>query len=220
MSSGKVTVYTDGASRGNPGPAAASFVILHDDVPIVEYAEPIGDKTNNFAEYTAMIRALDCCRRMGIKKLRLHSDSELMVKQMRGEYKVKHADIIPLHGKASDLVDAIGHVEFAYIPRKENAEADRLGNEALDGKPRPLPPLDGFKVGDGGVRNSDDDGGPVPDTAQIAVLQRAYDAWSSGDNSPKPADVWMELQKTLVAEARLKSATARKAAPARVKRKK
>ncbi len=220
MSSGKVTVYTDGASRGNPGPAAASFVILHDDVPIVEYAEPIGNRTNNFAEYTAMIRALECCSKMGINKLRLHSDSELMVKQMRGEYKVKHADIIPLHDRASNLVAAIGRVEFAYVPRKENAEADRLGNEALDGKPRPLPSLDGFKLSDGDDQPADKDEVPVPNAAQIAVLQRAYDSWSEGDNGLKPADVWEELQKTLIAESRLKSGSARKPAATRLKRKK
>ncbi len=220
MSSGKVTVFTDGASRGNPGPAAASFVILHDDVPIVEYAEQIGNRTNNYAEYTAMIRALECCRRMGVSKLRLHSDSELMVKQMRGEYKVKHADIIPLHDRASDLVAAIGRVEFVYVPRKENAAADRLGNAALDGKPRPLPPLEGFKLSDGDGQPAEEDDALVPDAAQIAVLQRAYESWSEGDNGLKPADVWAELQKTLVAESRLKSGSARKPAITRPKRKK
>jgi ribonuclease HI len=196
----KVTVYTDGASRGNPGPAAAAFVIAHDDVPILEYAEPIGKATNNFAEYTAMIRALDCCRQLGVKKLRLHSDSELMVKQMRGEYQVRHPDILPLFAKARDLVSEFQHVEFVHVPRAENAEADRLGNEALDGTPHPLPALEGFHFPD----VEPEDIASVPDAAQITVLQRAYDAWSSGDDSLKPADVWSELQKSLVQESRLK----------------
>lgn len=195
----KVTVYTDGASRGNPGPAAAAFVIAHDDVPILEYAEPIGKATNNVAEYTAMIRALDCCQHLGVKTLQLHSDSELMVKQMRGEYQVKHPDILPLFAKARDLVSAFKHVVFVHVPRAENADADRLGNEALDGHPHPLPPLDGFRLPEA----EPDDNELIPEAAQIAVLQRAFDAWSSGDTSLKPADVWSELQKSLALEGRL-----------------
>jgi ribonuclease HI len=199
MASPKVTVHTDGASRGNPGPAAAAFVIAHDGVPILEYSEPIGKATNNFAEYTAMIRALDCCRQLGVTRLSLHSDSELMVKQMRSEYKVKHPDILPLFTKARELVQLFKHVTFVHVPREDNADADRLGNEALDGHPHPLPPLDGFSLAD--VEHTADV--PVPDAAQIAILQKAHQAWSSGDDSLKPADVWAELQKSLVEAGRL-----------------
>ena len=216
MSSGKVMVYTDGASRGNPGPAAAAFVIAHDDVPVLEYAEAIGKATNNVAEYTAMIRALDCCRRLGIKKLRLHSDSELMVKQMRGEYKVKHPDMLPLFAQARKLQDGFERVDFVHVPRAENAEADRLGNEALDGKPHPLPVLDGFSFTC--LEANDDEA--VPDAAQIAVLQRAQEAWSTGDDRVKPADIWTELQNTLVAEGRLQPARGAKPASGTRRRKK
>src|SRR5262245_15724423 len=104
MTKPEVTVWTDGASRGNPGPAAAAFIIAHDGIEIIEYAEPIGTATNNVAEYTAMIRALQCCAQLKIERVVLHSDSELMVKQMRGEYRVKHPDILPLYEEAKELV--------------------------------------------------------------------------------------------------------------------
>lgn len=203
MPTGKVTVHTDGASRGNPGPAAASFVISHDQVPILEYAEAIGKATNNFAEYTAMIRALECCQRLGINQLRLHSDSELMVKQMRGEYKVKHPDIIPLYDQAKKLAAGFASLEFVHVPRAENAVADRLGNDALNGKPHPLPPLDGFTF----ARVEEPDDKPAADAAQIAILQRAEEAWASGDSTVKPADIWAELQQSLQREGRLKTAS-------------
>src|SRR4051812_10788301 len=117
MASDHLTIFTDGASRGNPGPAAVSYVIKRDGEPDITYSETIGLNTNNFAEYTAMIRSLAAAKPLKPKLIRLHSDSELMVKQLRGEYRVKHPDIQTLYHEAQELIGAFPRVEFIHIPR-------------------------------------------------------------------------------------------------------
>src|SRR5881398_493972 len=99
-----VTIYTDGAARGNPGPAAFAYVIRRTDGGILEeHSQCMGETTNNVAEYTALVRALERALALGAKKVLLHSDSELMVKQMRGEYKVKNEGLRDLYEQASEL---------------------------------------------------------------------------------------------------------------------
>jgi ribonuclease HI len=136
-----LTIHTDGASRGNPGPAAYAYVIERAGEPDIEEAGKIGRMTNNQAEYTALVRALERALALGpAHKVELYSDSELMVKQMRGEYKVKNGDLKPLFEEGRRLADRFSHgVAFHHIPREQNGRADALGNQALDGKREPMP---------------------------------------------------------------------------------
>jgi ribonuclease HI len=134
-----LTIHTDGASRGNPGAAAFAYVIAAKGRPTIENAGRIGELTNNQAEYTALVRALEHALKLGADhRIVLHSDSELMVKQMKGEYKVKNEDLRPLCQRARDLAkEFTGGVSFVHVRRELNKRADELGNLALDGKLRP-----------------------------------------------------------------------------------
>ena len=129
----EVIVYTDGASRGNPGPASIGvYVTATDSTPLAEYGECLGQQTNNFAEYTAVLRALMLAADNGVQKITIRSDSELMVKQMKGIYKVKSPVIKPLHSQAILLAKKFRAVQFEHVRREFNVEADRIANEALD----------------------------------------------------------------------------------------
>lgn len=130
----EVIAYTDGASRGNPGPAALGvyFVTLKGAV-LAQIAEPLGEQTNNYAEYMAVIRALQEAHKQNVEVLHLRSDSQLMVRQMLGEYKVKAPGILPLYLRCQELVSKISKVRFEHVRREFNKEADRLANMALDG---------------------------------------------------------------------------------------
>src|SRR5262245_59191161 len=141
MSIAEVTIYTDGASRGNPGPAAIAFVVQVDGQTISEFGTRIGQATNNTAEYLALIRGLEFVDGLSAKRVHIRSDSELMVRQMRGEYRVKHPDLIPLNEQAQVLARRFSAVTYTHVPRAENAEADRLCNEALDGRATPIPEI-------------------------------------------------------------------------------
>jgi ribonuclease HI len=142
-----LTIHTDGASRGNPGEAAYAYTIARDGQPVIEEAGRLGRVTNNQAEYAALVRALEHALRMGPEhRLLIHSDSELMVKQMRGEYKVKNEDLRDLYDQARQLVRKFdGTVTFTHVRREFNRRADELCNEALDGLRQPSPFLDGQK---------------------------------------------------------------------------
>ena len=131
----RARLYTDGGARGNPGPAAFAYV-LHDDHGdvLTAHGEAIGVATNNVAEYSALIGGLEKARELGITDLEVVSDSELMVKQMRGEYKVKNDALRELSLEASHLARRIGpgRVRYTAVRREHNELADRLVNEALD----------------------------------------------------------------------------------------
>lgn len=129
-------MHIDGASRGNPGRAAYAVVLARPGHPVVEEADAIGTATNNVAEYTALIKGLELAHELGVTHLDVFSDSELMVKQMNGEYKVKHADMRPLYERACALRAKFARVALAHVRREQNKRADQIGNEALDGKPR------------------------------------------------------------------------------------
>ncbi len=130
----ELIIYTDGASRNNPGEAGAGIYMLRDGVPIERIARYLGTTTNNIAEYTAAIIGLERAVQLGASIVKLNADSELLVKQLNGLYKVKNEGLKPLHARAKELIARIGSVEVQYIPRERNKEADALANKAIDEK--------------------------------------------------------------------------------------
>lgn len=128
-----LVLYVDGASRGNPGPAGIGVVIRDPSGrTVAEISEFIGRGTNNVAEYRALIRGLEEAAAFGARTVTVRSDSELLVRQLTGEYKVKSPDLSPLHLEAHRLLKAFGRVRVERIPRGENAAADALANRALE----------------------------------------------------------------------------------------
>jgi ribonuclease HI len=127
------TIYTDGASRNNPGPAAIGALIKDGaGQTVATISETIGTATNNQAEYTAVITALEKAIGLGARRVVIKSDSELVVKQLNGEYKVKKAGLRPLYQEVVRLAGALENFTIAHIPRAQNKEADGLANQALD----------------------------------------------------------------------------------------
>jgi len=123
----------DGGSRGNPGPAAYGVVIRDEKGEVVARLKKyIGQNTNNVAEYFGLIAALDYAQTHGVRALRVHSDSELLVKQMRGQYKVKSGDLRPLHERAKKMSASFESFRIDHVYREQNREADALANQALD----------------------------------------------------------------------------------------
>lgn len=130
---GGLVLYIDGASRGNPGPAGIGIVARDAAGRIVaEISEFIGHSTNNVAEYRALIRALEEAMTRGARNVIVRSDSELLVRQLKGEYKVKSPDLSPLHLEAHRLLKAFSKAAVERIPRGDNAAADALANRAID----------------------------------------------------------------------------------------
>jgi ribonuclease HI len=129
----EIVIYTDGASRGNPGPASIGIYVTTPTGEVVfEHKEKLGLQTNNFAEYTAVLRSLELAKSFRAESILIRSDSELMVKQMKGEYKVKSPVIQPLFATCQNLLKLLPKVRFEHVRREYNREADRLANEALD----------------------------------------------------------------------------------------
>lgn len=134
-----ITAYTDGGARGNPGPAGYGVHILDaDGNTLAELVGPLGHATNNVAEYSGLIAALQWACDHGHTRMRVRMDSELVIKQMRGEYKVKHAGLQALHADAKRLVARLDRVTLEHVRREQNKVADGLSNQAMDmveGKP-------------------------------------------------------------------------------------
>ena len=131
--SDQIIVYTDGASRGNPGPAAAGFILSDlGGNQLQAKAFFIGQTTNNVAEYTAIIKALEAVKEIGAKELTVFSDSELLVRQINGKYKVKSEQIRPLFQQAVKLLGEFENYKVRFVPRQKNQEADKLVNQALN----------------------------------------------------------------------------------------
>jgi ribonuclease HI len=129
----KATLWTDGGARGNPGPAAYAYVLEADDGTVLDArGEKIGTATNNVAEYRALVAGLARAAEAGVSELEVVSDSELLVKQMRGEYRVKNRALQELFLEASRLAREVGSVSYRAVRREHNELADRLVNEALD----------------------------------------------------------------------------------------
>lgn len=128
-----ITAYIDGGSRGNPGPAGFGVRLETSDGELIEELhESVGIATNNVAEYRGLLAALTWGLEHGHRAVHVRSDSELLVKQMRGEYRVKHAGLQPLYEEARQLVGRIGQVTFEHVRRERNRDADRLANLAMD----------------------------------------------------------------------------------------
>jgi ribonuclease HI len=131
----KLTVNVDGGARGNPGPAAIGVVVRDSDGGILAtVSETIGEATNNVAEYRALIAGIEQARLLGADRLELFGDSELVVKQVRGEYKVKNPGIRPLHAEVVEALRGFDVWSIDHVRREQNADADALVNDALDGR--------------------------------------------------------------------------------------
>ena len=129
----KLILQSDGASRGNPGPSGAGAVLRDPNGAIVrEISQYLGLATNNQAEYLALILALEAAIGVGATHLDLRLDSELLVKQLRGEYRVRSPQLQPLFEQAQRLLRRIGSVSIRHVPREQNAAADRLANQAIE----------------------------------------------------------------------------------------
>jgi ribonuclease HI len=129
----KARLFTDGGARGNPGPAAAAYVLETEDGTVLDArGETIGIATNNVAEYRALVAGLARAVELGVGDREVVSDSELLVKQMTGEYRIKNAALIDLSLEAARLAREIGRVTYSAVRRAENELADSLVNEALD----------------------------------------------------------------------------------------
>lgn len=129
----KAKLFTDGGARGNPGPAAYGYVIEADDGTVLAaHGEKIGVATNNVAEYRALIAGLTKAVELAVPEIEVVSDSELLVNQMRGDYKVKNAALRELVAEATALADRLRKVRYTAVRRAHNELADRLVNEALD----------------------------------------------------------------------------------------
>jgi len=129
----KVIVYTDGASRGNPGHAGIGIVFMDEKGNVVkEISEYIGETTNNIAEYTALVTALKEAVEMNFEELEVISDSELMVKQINGEYQVKNQGLKPLYSEACRLLKEFKNYYVRHVGREQNKRADALANQGID----------------------------------------------------------------------------------------
>jgi ribonuclease HI len=131
----RVIVHVDGGARGNPGPAAAAAVVSDPDGEVLdEAAEVLGVATNNVAEYRGLLLGLQRAQLLGATEVDVVNDSELVAKQVNGEYKVKHADMKPLHRAAVEVLDGFERWTVRSVPRAQNAHADALVNQALDAR--------------------------------------------------------------------------------------
>jgi ribonuclease HI len=183
-------VHTDGASRGNPGEAAWAYVIEGDGREPVEEADVLGPMTNNQAEYVALVRALEHALELGPGcRVVVHSDSELMVKQLNGEYRVRKEELLPLFEQAKGLIRRFPHgVVVRHVRREQNQRADQLCNEALDG----------FRSSVRGLVPSAPPakrGTPEPaglHAEAVACLRQAARAWRQGQGD-EPEEVWRRL---------------------------
>ncbi|HEY8723212.1 MAG TPA: ribonuclease HI family protein [Gaiellaceae bacterium] len=129
----KARLFTDGGARGNPGPAAYGFVLESEDGTVLAAeGEAIGTATNNVAEYSGLIAGLEKAIELHVPQVEVVSDSELMVKQMRGEYRVKNEALRELYDEATALARRVGNVEYRHVKRAHNELADKLVNDALD----------------------------------------------------------------------------------------
>jgi ribonuclease HI len=129
----KVVVHVDGGARGNPGPAAAAAVVSTPEGEVLDEASVrLGATTNNVAEYRALLLGLERARALGATEVEVINDSELVAHQVNGRYRVKHPDLVPLHRAALDALEGFAGWTLRPVPRRQNAAADALVNQALD----------------------------------------------------------------------------------------
>lgn len=130
----KLRGWIDGGARGNPGPAGWGVRLVREDGEEIHIRGFLGSTTNNVAEYSALVEVLEAAVGEGATDLTVFSDSQLLVRQMSGEYKVKHPNLIPLFNKARKIAAGIPKVRIEHVRREQNKEADRLANEAMDSR--------------------------------------------------------------------------------------
>lgn len=186
-------IHIDGGSRGNPGLAAFAGIIAVPGQAAIEFAETIPHATNNVAEYTALVEALHRASEMGLREVEIRSDSELLVKQMNGEYRVKHPDLQPLYTEATDLRRTFDRVTVVHIRREQNKRADQLCNEAMDRVSKPASPPVGQSPS-----LPKEPRKPVSDVRvradALACLDGAAKAWAAnGPGRPPVEMVWEQL---------------------------
>lgn len=187
------TIHIDGAARGNPGPAAYAFIISRPDSPDLEESGLLGSTTNNVAEYTALVRALDRAAALGLRRLTISSDSELLVKQMNGQYKVKNEGLRPLFQQAREKCRPFDLVTIHHVPRAQNSRADRLCNDALDGRSSGSSSPAAQKSPRAPKLRADARAEAVREEA-VLCLQAAAACWAAGNaNVPSAEDVWSQL---------------------------
>ena len=132
-----IVAYIDGGARGNPGPAGYGVRIEDDAGTLIEeFHGFLGSATNNIAEYNSLLAALRYAQQHGHRKVRIKSDSELLVKQMKGEYRVKHPGLQPLYQEARSMADGLERIVYEHVRREQNKDADRLANLAMDSAPK------------------------------------------------------------------------------------
>ncbi len=191
-----LVIHTDGASRGNPGAAAYGYVVEQDDVVIIEEGDCLGKMTNNEAEYSALIRALEHVTALGTNfSLQIRSDSELMVKQINKQYRVKNEKLKPLYEQVCELLERFVQFDVSHVRRAENKRADELCNEALDGKRTAE-----FQPDVGEETVMDDEPPPTRtlEEQMIARLQQAKLEWTNlGKNADSAEKVWADLEQIL-----------------------
>jgi len=180
-------VHIDGASRGNPGPSAYAFTIKPPGDDTVEEYGKMPDTTNNVAEYTAMLNALEKAKSLGLKSLHIHSDSELLVKQMNGEYRVKNHDLKQLYDEAQGLLRSFTVVKFTHVRRENNKRADQLCNICLDAdKPKSAPTEKAASTSGVSMTTVRED--------CIASLESVRGAWAArASDAPTAEQVWEQL---------------------------
>lgn len=133
----KATLFSDGGSRGNPGPAAYGAVLLAEDGTVLrEISAFLGVTTNNVAEWSGLLAGLEAALELGVDEINVRLDSELVVRQLSGAYRVKQEHLIPLHAKAKSLLRQFARTHVSHVPREQNKEADALLNQVLDAHKR------------------------------------------------------------------------------------
>ena len=148
----KARLFADGGSRGNPGPAAGGAVLFAEDGTVLrEIGEYVGIATNNVAEWRGLLAGLEAALELGVEELAIRLDSELVVRQLTGVYRVKHPDLIPLAARARRLLARLRSVDIAHVRRKENAAADAVVNRVLDEKAANAAAAHSFRAGPGAV---------------------------------------------------------------------
>jgi ribonuclease HI len=133
----RVLIHTDGAARGNPGPAGAGALLQDAETgeTLAEIARFLGERTNNYAEWTAVELALLRARELGADAVDLRTDSELVARQIAGRYRVKHPDLKPIHARVMAMLGDLRAYTVGHVPRERNLDADRLSNVAIDERP-------------------------------------------------------------------------------------
>lgn len=184
-------IHIDGGSRGNPGPAAFAVVIQRINAPVAEHYATIGTATNNVAEYTALLEALAKAHELGATELEINSDSELLVKQMTGLYKVKNEELRDLYLEAKELAKNFKLVKYQHVRREFNKRADELCNIALDREEKAKRTASAPKSNRGPVVSVND---ATVRADAVEVLENAARSWAKGNAENPPVEaVWEQL---------------------------